>query len=80
LSEAFKYPITKIPLSIAESDIDLRGATSQTKSKFRNHIISKTKAVTYSHPKSAVWIYDVGKVVRSQQPEKTYREYISTRF
>ena len=75
LSEGFKSPITEYPMSIAESKIDLRGATNASKSRFRNHLLTKADANTYDHPKKAVWIYDVGKFVRSQGPEATYESY-----
>lgn len=75
LYDALKYPVTKLPLtlSIAESETDLRGASSDSKSKFRNHILNKTNSVSYVHPKSAVWVYDVGRFIRSLPPESTYR-------
>ena len=62
-------------MSIAESKVDLRGATSASKSKFRNHILKKADAATYVNPKNAVWIYDVGKFVRCQAPAASYRLY-----
>ena len=73
LYDALKYPVTKLPLSIAESETDLRSASSGSKSKFRNHILKKTNSVSYVHPKSAVWVYNVGKFIRSQPPESTYQ-------
>lgn len=70
----FKNPATKIPLSIAESEYFLRGATDSTKSKLRKHILKKTGAISYYHPKSVVWIYDVSKILRSQCPELDFEK------
>ena len=75
LKEAFKYPITTLPLSIAESATDLRGATSSSKSKFRNHILKTINSISYVCPKSAVWIYDAAKFIRCQPPERTYQQF-----
>ena len=75
LSEGFKFPVTEYPMSIAESKVDLRGATSASKSRFRNHILKKADAAIYVNPKNAVWIYDVGKFVRCQAPAASYRLY-----
>ena len=66
-------PVTKIPLSIAESEYDLQGATGSTKPKLRNHILKKTDAISHSYPKSAVWIHGVYHIVRSQRLESTYK-------
>ena len=76
LFERFRSFITEYPMSIAESKIDLRGATNASKSAFRNHLVTKRNNNTYDHPKKAVWIYDVGKFVRFQQPEATYGSYL----
>ena len=60
-------------MSVAESKTDLRGATSSSKSSYRNNLLKRTNANVNVHPKSAVWIYDVGKFVRSQPPESTWQ-------
>ena len=75
LKEAFNYPITTLPLSIAESNQDLRGASNSSKSKFRNQILKKTNSVNVTCPRSAVWIYDAGKIIRCQPPERTYKMF-----
>ena len=70
--------MTRLPLSIAESETDLRGATSGSKSKFRNHIMNKTNSKLYTHPKSSVWVYDVGKLLRTQSLESTYQLFFDS--
>ena len=71
LEEAFKYPITTLPLSIAESTSDLRGATNSTKSQFRNELIETTNCSFHICPENAVWIYDAGKTIREVPRQET---------
>ena len=56
LNEGFKSPVTQLPLSIAESITDLRGATNSSKSRFRNAKLKMRAATVYFCQKSAVWI------------------------
>ena len=72
LAVAFNSPITKWPTSIAESAEDLRGATTNSKSKYRNDLLQKTNSVSHSYPLDACWIFDGGKFIRSSQPEKSF--------
>ena len=78
LAVAFNSPITKWPTSIAESAEDLRGATINSKSKYRNDLLQKTNSVSHSYPLDACWIFDGGKFIRSSQPEKTYRKFFDS--
>ena len=75
LKVAFQSPVTKWPTSIAESATDLRGATTNSKSKFRNALLQATKSVSNSYPQNACWIFDGGRFIRSASPEKTYRKF-----
>ena len=72
LEEAFDYPLTSVPLSIAETTTDLR---SSDKAGFRNHILKESDAVSTVHPIGAKWIVDGMAIVRSAKPESTYLEY-----
>ena len=78
LQVAFHSPITKWPTSIAESAVDLRGATSNAKSKYRNDLLKKTNSVSNSVPLNACWIFDGGRYIRSATPEKTYRNFFDS--
>ena len=75
LEEAFKYPITTLPLSIAESTSDLRGATNSTKSQFRNELIETTNCISYICPENSVWIYDARKTIREVSRRETYQSF-----
>ena len=75
LNEGFRYPVTKLPMSIAESKTDLRGASNASKSRFPNSTLNKANTDVYVCPKSAVWTYDVGKFVRSIVPESTWQTF-----
>ena len=65
LNEGFKNPVTKLPMSIAESNTDFQGASSHSnayKSRSQNSTLNTANTNNvYVCPKSAVWIYDVGK-------------------
>ena len=75
LKEAFKYHITTLPLSIAESTSDLRGATNSTKSQFRNELIETTNCISYICPENSVWIYDARKTIREVSRRETYQSF-----
>ena len=72
LDEAFQYPLTSVPLSIAESWVDLYSAD---KSGFRNDILEAANATEKKYPLGAVWITDGMSYVQSLPAEPTYGEY-----
>ena len=68
--EAFSYPITSLPLSIANPDGSLY---SSNKAQFRNLLISQS--VIDSTLLDAMWIIDAGYAIRQVNPKDTYKEY-----
>ena len=73
LEEAFSYPITSLPLSIAHPDGTLRQGN---KSNFRNQLIkdcpsSKSEIL----PMAAWWINDGMALFRTVKSKNTYREW-----
>ena len=55
LEEAFSFPITTVPLSIAFPGGKLR---QSGKTSFRNHIIKQSEALHRIPPKDAIWFID----------------------
>ena len=62
LSEAFQYPITSLPLSIANPDGELRQAD---KASFRNFLTDYAKATSTAVPKNAAWFVDGLAAIRT---------------
>ena len=60
LEEAFKYPLTTVPLSIADANTAMRQGD---KAGFRNLIIKEADAVEKTHIINAKWIYDGTAVI-----------------
>ena len=54
LNDGFKSPAAKLPMSIAESNTNLRGANNVSKSKFFNSTLNKADTNVYGCPKSVV--------------------------
>ena len=73
LEEAFKYPITSLPLSIATVEGDLR---QSDKASFRNFLIQTASASTTQVPKNASWLVDGMAAVQSLKSKETYGEWI----
>ena len=73
LREAFGYPITSYPLSVA----DLEGSLRQSdKASFRNMLIEEANAASKTIPKNASWIVDGMGAVRALKPQKIYETWI----
>ena len=53
LNDGLKNPVTKLSMSIAESNTDLRGASNTSKSKSCNSTLNKANANVYVWPKFA---------------------------
>ena len=77
LKEAFRYPITSIPLSVAFPDGVLR---QSEKASFRNFLIEKSNATSKIMPKKAAWLVDGMAAVQTFKPKSTYREWIEAFF
>ena len=73
LETAFKYPITSLPLAIADPDSTLR---SSSKSSLRNYLIDESGASLKSAPKNCSWLIDGMAAVRTVGTKKTYKEWI----
>ena len=70
LEVALKYPITSVPLSLANPDGTLREAP---KYLFRNDLIANAKALENVPPINARWIVDNMAAIRCVKPKDTYR-------
>ena len=75
IEEAFHYPITSIPLSIATLEGDLR---QSEKASFRNFLINNSNAATNSIPKRATWLIDGLAAIQSLKSKETYGEWIES--
>ncbi len=72
LHESFQYPITRYPLSIANSDGKLKKGQ---KSLLRNFLTAEANEVTESAPKHSRWIVDAMAQVRCLRPKKKYLDF-----
>ena len=68
LSEALKYPITSIPLSIRNPDDTLR---QSPKNIFRNFLIDQSSAIQIEPHFQTRWIIEI---IRSVKSKKTYKK------
>ena len=71
LEEAFAYPITSVPLAIANPDNTLK---QTDKSSFRNMIILESNAMEKEVPKNASWFIDGIAAVSTIKPKKVYKD------
>ena len=71
--EAFSYPITSLPLSVATPDGELR---QSDKASLRNYLKDEANAVTKDLPKCAAWFIDGLAAVRSLKSKETYEEWL----
>ena len=75
LDEAFQYPITSVPLSIATLVGDLR---QSEKASIRNFLIKNSNATTNCIPEKASWLIDGSAAVQSLKSKDTYVEWIES--
>ena len=68
--EGFSYPMTSLPLSIANPNGSMYSAD---KSKFRNNLIGSF--FTEKGNSNALWIIDAGYAIRQIKPQETYKQY-----
>ena len=72
LLKALEYPVTTVPLSIANPDHSLRGGS---KSNMRNFIVHESNAIENMPPSDSRWLFDTMSVMRSLKPKETYEEW-----
>jgi len=75
LEEAFKYPLTTVALSIAESSTTLRQGD---KAGFRNFLIHNSDAAVSNFIPGATWIFDGIAIMRSIKPKSTFGEFFDS--
>ena len=68
--EAFSYPMTSLPKSIANPNGSLYGSD---KAKFCNYLIGDFFSL--DHKYEAHWIIDCGQAIRQVDLRDTYREF-----
>ena len=72
LNEAFQYPITSVPLSLANPDSTLRQGQKHT---LRNHLIEISKSAEATPPSNARWIIDTMALIRTAKTKNTYKDF-----
>ena len=72
IEEAFQFPVTTLPLSLATPEGQLR---QSDKAVLRNYLIHESNALTIECPTDAVWIIDGMAALRSIKPKGTYAEW-----
>ena len=75
LEEAFEYPVTSLPLSIANGDVELR---QSGKSILRNYLIDESQSVVNVSPKNCRWTIDGMAAMRTLKAKETYKEWITS--
>ena len=75
LQEAFKFPITSVPLAVATTEATLR---QSDKASLRNYLINECNSISEDPPKNCSWFIDGLAAVRSLQPKKTYRVWLKS--
>ena len=73
LEEAFAFPVTSVPLSIANPDSTLQ---QSSKHLLRNHLIEESHSVALTSPNHCRWIVDGMAAMRSLKAEGTYRQWL----
>ena len=77
LKEAFSYPITTLPLSLASPEGTLRQADID-KASFRNNLSKDSDALTDTFPNNARWIIDEMSVFRSVKTQNYVQRLVLT--
>ena len=72
LEEAFKFPITSVPLAAANPDSTLRQGD---KASLRNIIIENSSSSSKVIPKGCTWLIDGVAAVQTVKPQKTYKQF-----
>ena len=72
LEEAFKFPITSVPLAAANPDGTLRQGD---KASFRNILIENSASSSKVIPKGCAWLIDGMAAIRALKPQETYKAF-----
>ena len=72
LEEAFAYPVTSVPLSIANPDSTIR---QSSKHLLRNHLIEESHSLALTSPSHCRWIIDGMAAMRSLKAKETYSKW-----
>ena len=75
LAEAFKYPITSVPLAVATPESTLY---QSDKAGLRNYMINLSKRSSHKYPRDAQWVIDGMAAIRLVPPRSTYEEWFKT--
>ena len=75
LAQAFKYPISFVPLAVASPELTLY---QSDKAGLRNYIISLSKSSSHTYPRDAQWVVDKMVAIHSVPPSGTYEEWFKT--
>ena len=75
IEEAFAYPITTIPLSLATPGGELRQGD---KAALRNFMIKESNSDVKTPPENARWIIDGMALFRSIKPKETYSTWFKS--
>ena len=78
LAEAFKYPITSVPLAVATLYLPKSTLYQSDKAGLRNYIISLSKSSSHTYPRDAQWVVDKMVAIHSVPPSGTYEEWFKT--
>jgi len=72
LEEAFKFPVTSVPLAVSNPDGSLRQGD---KASLRNMLIENSCSTISSLPENCTWLIDGMSVIQTIKPQETYEEY-----
>ena len=72
LEDAFRYPVTSVPLNSAFPHSTI---TQNPKHHFCNHLIHVSKACESTRPNETRWIIDTMSVMRAIKVKETYKEW-----
>ena len=78
LAEAFKYPITSVPLAVATLYLPESTLYQSDKAGLRNYIINLSKSSSHTYPRDAQWVVDKMAAIHSVPPSGTYEEWFKT--
>ena len=77
-SEALKYPLTTVPLALAEPDQKLR--QQSTKATLRRFVYEKSDSIVKETPDEADWSVDGMAAVAAVPPQETYKDFANAIF
>ena len=74
LAEAFKYPISFVPLAVASPELMLY---QSDKARIRNYIIKLSKSSSHKYPRDTQWVVDgMGRGGGGGNPFSTSKRYL----